>query len=351
VHFALTGNARRQDGRLIISATLYETKEVRPVWSERFDRPDGPDALDSLAASMASSVSQATVDAEVARAMREHPNDMDKRDLMFAQDATPLLHISKASILARIVLIERALALDPDYVWALREMARKRADFVNRRFSSDPDADLTIAAKAVDRALALKPNDYWTLREKANVLRAQGNLDEAAALLRGLIERNPMQAMRHRELGMILLIQGHPEEALEKFMIAKRLAGGGDSVEDIDADIAGALLASGRFPEAIEQARKTIPEFAPESGGSADYPWIVLIAAESEHGQDTDARADVQKFLSTPRTWRTMAEIQKVPHVANYPRCSTACAALECLLSSSVGPQASRFGLSHCGAV
>jgi adenylate cyclase len=269
---------------------------------------------------MASSVNQVTIDAEVARAMHEHPNDLDKRDLMFAQDATPLQHLSKANILAKIVLIERALALDPDYVWALREMARKRADLVNTGFSSDPDADLTIATKAADRALALKPNDYSTLREKANVLRAQGNLDEAAALLRGLIERNPMQAMRHRELGAILLIQGHPEEALAKFMIAKRLAGGGESVEQIDADIAGALLANDRFLEAIEQARKTIPEFQPESGGRADYPWLVLIAAESENGQDTDARADVQRFLSTPRTWRTMAEIEKVPYVAKYPK-------------------------------
>ena len=37
VHFALTGDARRQDGRLIVSATLYETADIRPVWSQRFD--------------------------------------------------------------------------------------------------------------------------------------------------------------------------------------------------------------------------------------------------------------------------------------------------------------------------
>ena len=62
---------------------------------------------------------------------------------------------------------------------------------MNNGWSPDPAADLAIATKAVDRALALKPNDFMTLREKANVLRAQGNLDDAAALLRGLIERKP----------------------------------------------------------------------------------------------------------------------------------------------------------------
>jgi hypothetical protein len=37
---------------------------------------------------------------------------------------------------------------------------------------------------------------HRALTEKANVLRAQGRLDEAAALLRFLIERNPQSAMR-----------------------------------------------------------------------------------------------------------------------------------------------------------
>ena len=88
MHFALTGNARRQDGRLIVAATLYETVDVRQVWSQQFDRPDSPDERDVIIAVINSNFDLATNDAEVARAMREHPNDLDKRDLMFAQDTT-----------------------------------------------------------------------------------------------------------------------------------------------------------------------------------------------------------------------------------------------------------------------
>jgi adenylate cyclase len=274
VHFALTGNTRRQDGHLIVAATLYDTADLRPVWSQQFDRPDNPDEWNLIIAVIQSNFDQATMDTEVARAMREHPNDLDKRDLMFAENATPLQQITKANNQARIALIDRALALDPDYVWALRELARKHADLVNLGFSSDPNSDLTIAAKAADRALALKPNDYMTLREKANILRAQGNLDEAAALLRGLIERNPLAAMRYRELGAIQLTQGHPKEALEQFMTAKRLARGSDMVEAIDSNIAVALLANDRFPEAIEQARRTIPEIPAEGGGLRRSPLV-----------------------------------------------------------------------------
>jgi len=45
VQFALTGNTRRQDGRVIVAATLYETAEQRPVWSQRFDRPANQSSL------------------------------------------------------------------------------------------------------------------------------------------------------------------------------------------------------------------------------------------------------------------------------------------------------------------
>ena len=91
VHFALTGNARREDGRLIVSATLYKTADVRTVWSQRFDHPDRPDARNGIIQGIYGNFEQATMDAEVARAMREHPDNLDKRDLMFAANATSLV--------------------------------------------------------------------------------------------------------------------------------------------------------------------------------------------------------------------------------------------------------------------
>ena len=80
------------------------------------------------------------------------------------------------------------------------------------------------------------------------------------------------------------------------------------------------MLANDRFPEAIAQARLAIAEYPPESGRIAEYPWLALIAAESANGQDAEARADLQKFLATPRTWRTMAEIQKFDYFAANPK-------------------------------
>ena len=317
VHFAITGNARREGGRLIGTATVYETQDVRQLWSRTFDIADRPDEWKLLIISIAGGSSQVSVDAEAERARREHPNQLDKRDFMLAALATPLTGGSKANTLAQIALIQRALELDPDFVGALRELARKYADLVNSLNSSNPEEDLEKATMAVDRALALRPNDFQALREKANVLRAQGRLDEAAALLRALIARDPTQAMRHRELGLITLWLGHPDEALKMFATARGLAVMGDGVESIEMNIAHGLLASGRFDEAIEQARRTIALF-PSDGG--DPIWLTLIAAEEASGRDAAARADMRTFLSSPRQLGSMAKIEKLRFFIAYPK-------------------------------
>ena len=227
VHFALTGDARRQDGHLIVSAILYATDDDRTIWSQRFDGPDSSNEWNRVIQHIFTSVFQASIDAEVARAQREHPNSLDKRDFYFAARATALSSDTKQNLLTRIALIERALAIDPDYVVALQRKALLFATLVARGFSSDRDADLTTALKAADRALQLAPNDVNSLGRKARVLQLQGNLAEATALIRKAIaiEIN-RQDVWIWQLGQIQMDQGRYKEALESFMAAKQLMAG-----------------------------------------------------------------------------------------------------------------------------
>jgi class 3 adenylate cyclase/TolB-like protein len=319
VHFALTGNSRRQGGRLIVSAILYETETAGPVWSQRFDRADSPGALDSIIDEMVGNIQNALTDAEVARATRDHPDNLDKRDLILAAQATSLQPTTKANLLARIALEERALALDPNYVFALRDEAANLIYLIRNDLSSNREADLARATKVVDRALQLLPNDTSVLRSKALVLRAQGHLDEAAALLPKAIDLAPQWGWLRRDLGMVLLIQGHYKEALENFISAKRLIPitGADPVAYIDSSLALGLFVNDRFPEAIEQARLAIAGMPSESGSVEDIAWLTLVAAESANGQDAEARADLQRFLATPRNLHSIAEIQKNDLAAN----------------------------------
>jgi tetratricopeptide (TPR) repeat protein len=183
-------------------------------------------------------------------------------------------------------------------------------------FSADREADLAAAMKLIDRALLIAPNDVISEAVKASVLRAQGNLDAAAVLFRKVIEFLPIQGAKYREFGSLLMAQGHFKEALENYVTAKELVTGTEPIGLFDAQIASALLANDRYPEAIAQARLAISEYPPGTGRNAEFPWLVLIAVESASGQDAEARANLQEFLATPRIWHTMAEMQKVPYVA-----------------------------------
>jgi DNA-binding winged helix-turn-helix (wHTH) protein/TolB-like protein len=321
VHFALTGSARRQDGRLIVAAALYQIYDERPVWSKQFDRPDRPYEWSRIIHEIGSGFDLATMDAEAARAMREHPNNLDKRDLMFAALGTSLSSDTKENYLARIALMDRALALDPNYLWALQMDARMHANLVYVGYSSHRDEDVAYAMKLLDRALQLAPNDVGSLAQKSAVLlRTRGNVDEAEALVRKVIELRPMWAFRYNDLGTILMIKGHHKEALEDFMKAKQLAGDDDAINVIDSNVACALLANDRFPEAIAQAHLAISEFSAAQGMAAEFPWLALIAAESANGQDAQAHADLQMFLATARTWHTMAAIEQRPSLVANPK-------------------------------
>jgi class 3 adenylate cyclase/TolB-like protein/Tfp pilus assembly protein PilF len=323
VHFALTGDAHRQGGHLIVSATLYETDDDRAIWSQRFDRPDRSEEWNSIVIQISTGISQAKIDAEVARAHREHPNSLDKRDLLLASLASSLSARTKQNILAQIALVEQALAIDPDYVEALVSKALYFALLAGDGFSSDPDADFTTAIKAADRALQLAPDNVEALSQKAFVLRSQGNVDAAEALVRKILELDPLDGWRYRELGSIQLAQGRYREALESLMSAKRLVAGTNpapalsgSAAYLDQDLANALLTNNRFPEAVAQAQLAIVEWTSEGGRDAEVPWLVLIAAESENGQTEKAPADLRKFLATPGTYRSITEVQKRPQFA-----------------------------------
>jgi tetratricopeptide (TPR) repeat protein len=237
--------------------------------------------------------------------------------------ATPLGSWSKQNHLARIALIERALAIDPDYLYALLEKAKSYRELVSDGFSSDPGADLSTALRAADRALQLAPNNVSALGRKGLVLFWQGDLEGSATLLRKAIALDPLYGWWYRNLGAVQMTQGHYQEALENFVTAKRLVSESSAFGDFtpltEQSVAYGLLANDRFPEAIAAARLAITAWAPQDAGRiAEISWLTLIAAESEDGQDAQARADLQKFLATPRMLRTIADIQRsgIMHLA-----------------------------------
>jgi DNA-binding winged helix-turn-helix (wHTH) protein/TolB-like protein len=82
VHFVLTGNAGRHEGRLIVAAVLYECAGGGPVWGRQLDAPDDLNGLKTIAQVIYESTWQKRVDVEAWHAVHNHPDHLDKRDLI-----------------------------------------------------------------------------------------------------------------------------------------------------------------------------------------------------------------------------------------------------------------------------
>jgi adenylate cyclase len=319
VHFAITGTVHRENAHLIVSVTMFDTKDSRPVWAQLFHKNDNRDEYDRIIHAIGAGFHQAATDAEAMHANQEHPNELDKRDLMIASEVSSLLQGTKDHFQAKIELVERALALDPNFVWALQSSASLSADSILSGYSADPKAESARALARIDRALERAPNDYETLKQKVRVLRIEGDIDGAEAITRELIRMNPLSAYRYWNLGIIRLIQGHPDEMLTNMQTARRLAGSDDDQVTLDVYLALALLANGRLAEAISQGRLAAAE-SPTESRNGDIAGMMLIAAEHLNGNVEQAKVDLQHFLATPRTLSTLKMVQTAPSLANIPK-------------------------------
>jgi Flp pilus assembly protein TadD len=310
---------RRENAHLIVSVTMFDTKDSRPVWAPHFNSDDKKGEYDQIINAIGSGFYQEATDVEAMHTNQEHPNELDKRDLMIAASVSSLLPSTKNNFLAKIALVDKALALDPDYLWALRTSAALSANLILSGYSTDAKAESARALTRIERALELAPNDFGTLEQKVRVLRIEGDIDGAEALTRELIRVNPLSAYQYWNLGIIRLIQGHPEEMLTNMQVARRLVKVGNDPSLYDVYLALALLANGHFADAISQARLAAAE-SPSASRNGDISGMMLIAAEYLNGDEEQAKADLKHFLATPRTLSTLKAVQSAPSLANIPK-------------------------------
>jgi TolB-like protein len=192
VRYVLEGSVRRSGNHVRLTGQLIETETATHVWADRYDGTLGDifTLQDELTMSVIGAVEPTLRKAEIERARRKRPDNLDAYDLFlralpFAMTAMPE-HADKA-----LHLLEQAIRLEPDYALAhgfiawcheqrylrgglhaeTREAAREHAHAAITFGSDDAMAlamggfviavmerDYPVALDAIDRALALSPS-------------------------------------------------------------------------------------------------------------------------------------------------------------------------------------------------
>ena len=258
VRYVLEGSVRKAGDRVRISGQLIDAAIGTHVWAERYDRKfDDIFALqDELTLSVVGAIEPSLRLAEIERVKRKRPDSLDAYDLVLQAQPDVYTRMPAPSTKA-LVLLERALALDPTYALAHAYAAEcHHIIFLRGGLSEEHRASSIRHAEA---ATAYGQDDALTLSFAGFVI-GMDKHDRAAAFAAfdAALAVSPSSAITYF-LGSILLAwAGEAERAIEWGERGLRLS-------PLDPWRFSAFYSSalghfhrGRYEEAAAAARKAV---------------------------------------------------------------------------------------------
>lgn len=119
VRYVLEGSVRKAANRVRITGQLIDASTGAHVWAERYERKfDDIFALqDELTISLVGAIEPSLLSAEAERAKRKRSDSLDAYDLVLQAQPNVLLPMPE-NVASALVLLKRALVLDPNYALA-----------------------------------------------------------------------------------------------------------------------------------------------------------------------------------------------------------------------------------------
>jgi adenylate cyclase len=251
VRYVLEGSARRLGDALRVNAQLVATETGAHLWADRFDQK-----LDDLAAGQEEIVDRigqtlnvALTDLESARSKRERPTSLDAFDLILHARSLALHPMGPEEHAERRALLEQAVRLDPNSIYAMTELADELDRWQNLGMQGQGEHER--AAKLIASASAINPNDPHVLEATAHLLSNNGRYSEAITAYQRLLDEFPNSDYAYHAIGNCLISLGRFAEAVPMLEMAIRRDPRSAWNYDRYANLAIALLVLGRNEESI----------------------------------------------------------------------------------------------------
>jgi transcriptional regulator with AAA-type ATPase domain/TolB-like protein len=226
VGYVLSGSVRRASDRLRVSAELAETARGTVVWASHFDgiSEDLFALQDQIAARVVSTIAPQVREAELRRALRKRPDNMEAYDCVL-RGLAQRYHLNLEDFTEARTWLERAIVLDPGYAAPYALLADWHSIRVNQGWSTDPASDnaevIRLATAAFERdsfdamALALCGHVKSLLLHK---------FDDAIALFDRAIEASPSSAIAWTRSSPTYSYMGDAREAIRRAEQGLRLS-------------------------------------------------------------------------------------------------------------------------------
>jgi adenylate cyclase len=260
VRYVLEGSVQRSGQQVRVNAQLIDAESDAHLWAERFDGDmSGLFALqDEITARIGNTVGFELIAAEAVRPS-ERP---DALDYILRGRAEQLRPSSREVYAESISWYERALALDPQSVEAMRRLANALVGRTADNMTDSDAADIARAEELIDQALAAQPRSAYAHYVKGKVLYEQHRLQEAILEFETSLGMDQNAAVSLHWLAQCKPATGAVEEVIPLEQQAIRLSPRDPSIGWWYQVIGSVHLLQSRNDEAIlwlEKARSGIP--------------------------------------------------------------------------------------------
>ncbi len=299
VRYVLEGSVRKAADRVRITGQLVDAVTGAHVWAERYDRKfeDIFALQDEIALSVVGTIEPSLRRAEVERVKRKRPDSLDAYDLVL-QAQSDVYSGMPERVTKALVLLERALALDPTYALAHAFAAMCHHCLFLRAGLHEESRSASI--RHAQAAIVHGQDDALALTFAGFSIGMDGH-DHAAAFaaLEAALAVSPSSALTYIVGGVILGWAGEAERAIEWGERAMRLSPFDPWAWSAFHSLTLGYFHLGRYEEAAKAAHNAV-HFNP--GHSISH--MLLAAALAKLGRLEEAKAAAARVLELQPAFR-----------------------------------------------
>ena len=260
VRYIVEGSVRKAGNRVRITAQLIDATTGEHVWAKTYDREltDIFAVQDEISEAIAASLASDLQRAEHSRAQRRPPENLEAWELY--QRALPLIyHFTRADSDQARALLERAVALDPQFSTPLARLAELGVWEVINTWADDPQRTLEVALAQARKAVALDPRDPEAHAMLSFALITAGYSTASLESARRAVDLNPSFPLALTFLAYMMHMTGNPpQESIDLVKRAMRLSPQ-DPIEWLFYDaLGGAYWNAGHCEEGLAVSKRLI---------------------------------------------------------------------------------------------
>jgi TolB-like protein/cytochrome c-type biogenesis protein CcmH/NrfG len=291
VGYVVEGSVRKSGDRLRITVQLNDAATGSHIWAEHYDRgiADMFAVQDEITESIVAAIEPQLYARESFRAQRKPPDSMDAWDLVM-RGLSHYWRVTRQDNLAAQALLEKAIAIDPNYGQALGVLAASHT-FSAHMGWADMATSVPIAERAALAAIRADSEDPWAHHALGCVYLFARRFEDSLAEFELALRLNPNFSLAQGFYGLALSYCSRCEEGDRAARRALRLSPR-DPFSALFTGIAAYAQFVGRnYREAMRLAREAIRQRGDFVGAHR-----VLTAAAGMAGDPEAAAAALQEL-------------------------------------------------------